>query len=65
MTTFKYEKKNEKDSGRSGKMTPSGKWPISLKSYPQWAHVLLSIFLLFVYQNREEFELISLLIPLL
>ena len=32
MTTFKYEKKNEKDSGRSGKMTPSGKWPISLKS---------------------------------
>ena len=25
ITKFKYEKKNEKDSGRSGKMTPSCK----------------------------------------
>ena len=25
---FKYEGKNEKDSGRSSKMTPSCKWPI-------------------------------------
>ena len=28
ITKFKYEKKNEKDSGRSGKMKPSCKWPI-------------------------------------
>jgi len=28
ITRFKYEKKNEKDSGHSGKMTPSCKWPI-------------------------------------
>ena len=28
ITKFKYEKKNEKDSGRSSKMTPSCKWPI-------------------------------------
>ena len=27
-TKFKYEKKNEKDSGRCCKMTPSCKWPI-------------------------------------
>ena len=25
---FKYEKKNEKNSGRRSKMTPSSKWPI-------------------------------------
>ena len=25
---FKYERKNEKDSGRSSKITPSCKWPI-------------------------------------
>ena len=29
ITKFKYEKKNEKDSGRSSKMTPSCKWPIA------------------------------------
>ena len=28
ITKFKYEKKNEKYSGRSSKMTPSCKWPI-------------------------------------
>ena len=28
ITKFKYEKKNEKDSGRSSKMTPSSKWPV-------------------------------------
>ena len=28
ITKFKYEKKNEKDSGRSSNMTPSCKWPI-------------------------------------
>ena len=28
ITKFKYERKNEKDSGRSSKMTPSCKWPI-------------------------------------
>ena len=28
ITKFKYEKKNEKDSGRSSKMTSSCKWPI-------------------------------------
>ena len=28
ITKFNYEKKNEKDSGRSSKMTPSRKWPI-------------------------------------
>ena len=28
ITKFKYEKKNEKGSGRSSKMTPSYKWPI-------------------------------------
>ena len=28
ITKFKYEKKNEKDSVRSSKMTPSFKWPI-------------------------------------
>ena len=27
---FKYEKKNEEDSGRSSKMTPSYKWPIEI-----------------------------------
>ena len=27
ITKFKYERKNEKDSGRSSKMTPSCKWP--------------------------------------
>ena len=36
ITKFKYEKKNEKDSGRSSKMTPSCKWPI-LKF---WMHIL-------------------------
>ena len=29
ITKFKYEKKNEKDSGRSSKMTASWKWPIN------------------------------------
>ena len=29
ITKFKYERKNEKDSGRSSKMTPSCKWPIT------------------------------------
>ena len=29
ITKFKYEKKNEKDSGGSSKMTPSCKWPIA------------------------------------
>ena len=27
-TKFKYEKKTQKNSGRSSKMTPSCKWPI-------------------------------------
>ena len=30
ITKFTYERKNEKDSGRSSKMTPSCKWPIEL-----------------------------------
>ena len=30
ITKFKYERKNEKDSGRSSKMTPSCKWPIAI-----------------------------------
>ena len=29
ITKFKFERKNEKDSGRSSKMTPSCKWPIA------------------------------------
>ena len=29
ITKFKYERKNEKDSGRSSKITPSCKWPIT------------------------------------
>ena len=29
ITKFKYERKNEKDSGRSSKMTPYCKWPIA------------------------------------
>ena len=34
ITKFKYEKKSEKDSGRSSKMTPSCKWPfISFSGY--------------------------------
>ena len=28
ITKFEYERKNEKDSGRISKMTPSCKWPI-------------------------------------
>ena len=28
MTKFKYERKNEKDSGRCSKMTSSCKWPV-------------------------------------
>ena len=32
ITKFKYERKNEKDSGRSSKMTPSCKWPIQCKN---------------------------------
>ena len=32
ITKFKYERKNEKDSGRSSTMTPSGKWPIRRSS---------------------------------
>ena len=31
ITKFKYDRKNEKDSGRSSKMTPSCKWPVVLK----------------------------------
>ena len=31
ITKFKYERKNEKDSGRSSKTTPSCKWPITIK----------------------------------
>ena len=30
ITKFTYERKIEKDSGRSSKMTPSCKWPIEL-----------------------------------
>ena len=30
VTKFEYERKNEKDSGRSSKMTPSCKWPIAV-----------------------------------
>ena len=29
MTKFKCKKKNEKDSARSSKMTPSWKWPVT------------------------------------
>ena len=29
-TKFEYERKNEKDSGRSSKMTPLCKWPIKM-----------------------------------
>ena len=29
VTKFEYERKNEKESGRSSKMTPSCKWPIA------------------------------------
>ena len=32
-TKVKYEKKNEKNSGRSSKMTPSCKWPIGQSKY--------------------------------
>ena len=37
-TNFKYEKKNENTSGRSSKMTPLCKWPISVDSQEigQW-----------------------------
>ena len=31
ITKFKYHRKNEKDSGRSSKMTPLRKWPTVLK----------------------------------
>ena len=31
ITKFEYERKNEKDSGRSSKMTPSCKWPIQAR----------------------------------
>ena len=33
ITKFKCERKNEKNSGRSSKMTPSSKWPIRIFLY--------------------------------
>ena len=33
ITEFKYGRKNEKDSGRSSKVTPSCKWPIDNNEY--------------------------------
>ena len=44
ITKFKYEKKNERDSGLSSKMTPSCKWPIIVfdwnrKSWLAWAQL--------------------------
>ena len=35
ITEFKYERKNEKDSGRSSRMTPSCKWSIE-SSLSKW-----------------------------
>ena len=34
ITKFKYERKNEKDCGRSSEMTPTCKWPIIGKQAP-------------------------------
>ena len=41
ITKFKYEREDEKDSGRSSKMTPSCKWPIvvSIISRFHWLFV--------------------------
>ena len=39
ITKFKYERKNEKDSGNSTKMTPSGKWPIGSTAKTTAVHV--------------------------
>ena len=41
ITKFKYERKNEKDSGGSSKMTPSCKWPIHL--FAKWTFLCTSI----------------------
>ena len=54
ITKFKYEKKNEKDSGRSGKMTPSCKWPISLKSYSHNGHMYFFLYFFSLYTRIEK-----------
>ena len=41
ITKFQYEKKNEKNSGRSSWMTPLGKWPLELL---EWGHTCLDFF---------------------
>ena len=49
ITKFKYEKKNEKDSGRSSKMTSSWKWPIgNLKKKTHTANWVITQ----AYQSR-------------
>ena len=39
ITKFKFERKNEKDSGKSTEMTPSGKWPIGSRAKTTAVHV--------------------------
>ena len=71
ITKFKCEKKNEKDSGRSSKMTPSCKWPIrvhvasslcfkarlSAKTLMwKWFLILKQIKLIFNSQLEPRFE---------
>ena len=48
ITKFKYEKKNEKGSGRNSKMTPLCKWPIG---YP--ISTLLSVPLHLTQEKRR------------
>ena len=58
ITKFKSDRKNEKNSGRSSKMTPSCKWllamPLKYKNYPYklslYRHRILECELF----NREE-----------
>ena len=59
ITKFKYERKNEKDSGRSSKMTPSCKWPIG--GNEAGVDLLLIQLLLLSYVNHVVLTLTSIL----
>ena len=51
ITKFKCERKSEKDSGRSIKMTPPCKWPIALKCL---AMILLLLYNLHILASGQK-----------
>ena len=53
ITEFKYERKNEKDSGHSSKITPSCKWPTEIKELVKISNFPKFFFLVWSFQENR------------